>query len=65
MKVIWAYDNVLPKAGSTTLEYHDHRGVKNLYLKDPKTDKPTDNDVSYWDVITPSVSIIYICTQMF
>ena len=54
VKVIWSYSNTAPKSGQ--FQYHDFRGAKALYLKEPRIESmPKGPGVSYLDVLAPNV----------
>ena len=59
-RVLWAYDNERPAArGAPRMAYHDHRGVRSLYLMggSPNTGDTAPPGVNHhWDVVAPNVS---------
>ncbi|KAL7633131.1 UNVERIFIED_CONTAM: hypothetical protein RMT77_016501 [Armadillidium vulgare] len=58
VRVIWAYDALPPDPSKTTLNYHDHRGTKSLYLRESKRPVPNDiNSAMKWDVRAPNVEL--------
>ncbi|KAB7497844.1 MOXD1-like protein 1, partial [Armadillidium nasatum] len=58
VRVIWAYDALPPDPSKATLNYHDHRGTKSLYLRESKRPVPNDlNSAMKWDVRAPNVEL--------
>ncbi|XP_018009433.1 DBH-like monooxygenase protein 1 [Hyalella azteca] len=68
VKVIFAYDQERP-VNLSNLQHHDYRGVRSLYLQEPRMEAPLKTeDVKHWDVqvnnfLVPSqVPSTYWCT---
>lgn len=58
MRVIYAYDKDTPDPTSLAMPYHDYRGIKPLYLMEPRTAaKIPEPGELYWDVRAPNVSV--------
>ncbi|KAA0202187.1 hypothetical protein HAZT_HAZT006149 [Hyalella azteca] len=50
VKVIFAYDQERP-VNLSNLQHHDYRGVRSLYLQEPRMEAPLKTeDVKHWDV---------------
>lgn len=55
--MIYAYDEDTPNPTAAAMSYHDVRGTRSLYLREPQMaiPKPAE-DVQFWDVLSPDVS---------
>ena len=60
MRIIYAYNDVPPDPTSKTLPYHTKRGVKSLYLVEPKAEKlQTDDGIKTWEILSPEVGLYF------
>ena len=61
MRVIWAFDEETPPSvDASPLPYHDHRGVRSLYLKEPLQELEKTSDTQHWDIRAPGVSSLLL-----